>query len=295
MAALLGEKESARQYAKMFENGKAWAEEHLFNGEYFYQKIDITDQSLLEKYADGASMLGGSVTDDYWSEELGEIKYQIGQGCAIDQVLGQWHANLIGLGEIFDRKKIRAALNAIYRYNYKPNMRQHVNPCRVYCMNDESGTVICSFPSGKPKPMIPVPYSEETMHGFEYQAAAHMIQEGMIKKGLALVRGIRRRYDGARRNPWNEIECGSNYARSMAGIFIAARLLGYAIQCRAGSLELCSGTENGQLPLFLVFRQRLRHRGNHKRYRFPARTLRKAFSVSNRVRQKKAPCPNPAR
>ncbi len=237
MAALLGEKESARQYAKMFENGKAWAEEHLFNGEYFYQKIDITDQSLLEKYADGASMLGGSVTDDYWSEELGEIKYQIGQGCAIDQVLGQWHANLIGLGEIFDRKKIRAALNAIYRYNYKPNMRKHVNPCRVYCINDESGTVICSFPSGKQKPMIPVPYSEETMHGFEYQAAAHMIQEGMLKKGLALVRGIRRRYDGARRNPWNEIECGSNYARSMAAFSLLPAFSGMQYNAAQGLLS----------------------------------------------------------
>ena len=30
-----------------------------------------------------------------------EIMYQIGEGCGIDQVLAQWHSNLIGLGEIF--------------------------------------------------------------------------------------------------------------------------------------------------------------------------------------------------
>jgi hypothetical protein len=54
------------------------------------------------------------------------------------------------------------------------------------------------------------------MHGFEYALAGLMISEGMIDEGLAIVRSVRDRYDGEKRNPWNEIECGSNYARSMA-------------------------------------------------------------------------------
>ena len=54
------------------------------------------------------------------------------------------------------------------------------------------------------------------MHGFEYQAASHLIMHGLVKEGLAMVQAVRDRYDGERRNPWNEIECGSNYARSMA-------------------------------------------------------------------------------
>jgi hypothetical protein len=66
-------------------------------------------------------------------------------------------------------------------------------------------------------------YVNETMHGFEYQAAAHMIAEGMVQEGLAIIKNIDDRYDGNKRNPFNEVECGDHYARSMAsyGAFIA--------------------------------------------------------------------------
>jgi len=33
---------------------------------------------------------------------------------------------------------------------------------------------------------------------------------------LRIVRAARDRHDGIRRNPWNEVECGHHYARSMA-------------------------------------------------------------------------------
>jgi hypothetical protein len=39
---------------------------------------------------------------------------------------------------------------------------------------------------------------------------------GFEEEGLKMVKAVRDRYDGYRRNPWNEMECGSNYARSMA-------------------------------------------------------------------------------
>lgn len=83
---------------------------------------------------------------------------------------------------------------------------------RLYCVDDEAGTLICAYPEDRRRPAISAPYAEETMHGFEYQAAAHMIQEGMVEEGMRLVTAVRDRYDGERRNPWNEMECGSNYA-----------------------------------------------------------------------------------
>lgn len=54
------------------------------------------------------------------------------------------------------------------------------------------------------------------MTGFEYALAGLMAATGYIKEGETMVRAIRDRYDGEKRNPWNEIECGHNYARTMA-------------------------------------------------------------------------------
>ncbi|MDD4098302.1 MAG: GH116 family glycosyl-hydrolase [Lentisphaeria bacterium] len=211
MAIACDDPEPAELYRRLFERGRQWVRQNLFNGEYFIQQIDLGDQGLLEPYREDPAIRGA-----YWSDEHGEMKYQIGDGCGIDQVLAQWHADLIGLGDVLDPEQTRLALAAIWRHNYQPSLRDVVNPCRLFCLNDEAGTVMFSWPAGKRKPVIPVPYAEETMHGFEYQAASHLISRGLIDEGVAMVQAVRNRYDGERRNPWNEIECGSNYARSMA-------------------------------------------------------------------------------
>ena len=216
MADALGEDACAAEYRAIFGRGKAWADAHLFNGEYYVQRIDLRDRTIIEAFADDAVIQGGSALAAYWTAEHGEIKYQIGEGSSIDQVLGQWHASLYGLGEIFDPAQVAQANRAIFQYNYIPVMRDVYNPCRIYCLNDESGLVICAWPEGAQKPVIPAPYSQETMNGFEYAAAVHMIMTGMVEEGMTCVAAVRRRYDGERRNPWNEFECGSNYARSMA-------------------------------------------------------------------------------
>lgn len=215
MARAVGDEEAAQLYTEIFERGKKWVDANLFNGEYFIQMIDLDDQGVLDGYSDD-SLIGRSLRQAYWNDEAGEVKYQIGEGSSVDQVLAQWHCDLVGLGDIFDRGKVRAALRSIYKYNYKSSFRQHFNPCRIYCLNDEAGTTICAWPDGKRKPVVPAPYSEETMHGFEYQAGIHMIINGLEKEGLEVVKAVRDRYDGKKRNPWNEFECGSNYARSMA-------------------------------------------------------------------------------
>lgn len=227
MADYLGETETAREYRELFEKGKKWVDDNLFNGEYYHQIIDLKDKSILEKYSAGASLHGDDVIRAYWNEEAGEIKYQMAEGCEIDQICAQWHANLCGLGDIFDKEQRKKAAASIYKYNFKKSMRNFFNPCRLFCLNDEAGVVICDWPEGKYKPIVPLPYAEETMNGFEYQAACLMIQEGLVEEGLEVIRAIRDRYDGEKRNPWNEFECGSNYARSMASYSLLPTFSGF--------------------------------------------------------------------
>lgn len=216
LADVMGEPGTAALYREIFERGRQSLERELFNGEYYHQKVDLSDKSLLERYGGGTSMYVSDPVAGYWNEENQQMKYQIGEGCSIDQVLGQWHSDLLGLGDIFDPQRVKSALSAIYRYNFIQDMRDHANPCRVFALNGEQGTMVCAYPPGRNKPLIPVPYCEETMAGFEYQAASHMIRHGLTEYGLRCVKAVRDRYDGCKRNPWNEIECGSNYARSMS-------------------------------------------------------------------------------
>jgi hypothetical protein len=71
-------------------------------------------------------------------------------------------------------------------------------------------------------------YSDEVWCGIEYQVAGHLIYEGLVDEGLSIIKGLRGRHDGARRNPWNEFECGSHYARSLASWSLVTALSGVA-------------------------------------------------------------------
>lgn len=221
MAAYLGCDDKAAEYSELFENGFFKMKEELFNGKYFVQKIDLKDKSVLEQYKEksGEEEFFGSglpARDDYWNEERQEIKYQIKDGCEIDQMLAQWHANICGLGDIYDKAQRQTALQNLFRNNFKHTMRETVNPWRIFSLNDESGAIMCDYPEGTEKPFIPIAYCEETMHGFEYSLAGLLISEGFEKEGLEIVKSVRAHCDGEKRNPWDEMECGHNYARSMA-------------------------------------------------------------------------------
>lgn len=228
----LGDKEKACEYRTLFNKGYEWTKENLFNGRYFIHKIDLNDKSVIDRFAEKTQIFKNEFSpmksvDDYWNFENNQIKYQIGQGSSIDQMLAQWHANILGLGAVFDKKQISTALDEMMNNNFKSSMRDFVNPWRIYSLNDEAGTVMCDYPKGVEKPEIPVMYCEETMTGFEYSFAGLLLSEGKYEEGLRVIRAVRNRFDGNKRNPWNEFECGHNYARSMASFAFIPILSGF--------------------------------------------------------------------
>lgn len=170
-----------------------------------------------------------------------------GTGCEIDQVMGQSWAFQVGLPRVLPEAETRAALASLWRYNFTPDVgpyREAYKPGRWYAMPGEAGLLMCTFPRagwdyaqarGKGADWA-AGYFNECMNGFEYQVAGHMLWEGMLTEGLAVTRAVHDRYHASRRNPWNEVECGDHYARSMAsyGVFLAA--CGYAYDGPRGAL-----------------------------------------------------------
>jgi len=78
------------------------------------------------------------------------------------------------------------------------------------------------------------------MTGFEYTAAVGMIQEGMVSQGLDCIAAIRARYDGRKRSPFDEAECGHHYARAMTSWSAALALTGFAYSGVDASMALAA-------------------------------------------------------
>ena len=97
--------------------------------------------------------------------------------------------------------------------------------------------MICDYAKAE-RPHIPFPYFAETMTGFEYIAAVLMMNWGMVAEGLECVRNTRSRYDGEKRNPWDEAECGHHYARAMSSWSAIVALSGFSYDGATSSVAV---------------------------------------------------------
>ena len=158
-------------------------------------------------------------------KDLSNPDYQLGSGCLVDQLVGQYMAHVCGLGYLADAGKVRKSHESILEYNRLEGFQGHTNVMRSYVLGDESALLMASYP--KDRPDNPFSYFTEVMTGFEYTAAIGMIFEGMVDEGLACMRDVRDRYDGRRRNPFDEAECGHHYARAMAAWAAHLALTGF--------------------------------------------------------------------
>ena len=207
MATDMGDRAFAAECRKSADTGRE-SIKRLFDQEYFINQVD-------PKHPDAINS---------------------GTGCEIDQVFGQSWAYQVGLDRVIPEKETRLALQALWRYNFTPDCgayRKIYKGGRWFALAGEAGMLMCTFPredwsfenaSGKGNTDGCCNLFNEVMNGFEYQVAGHMIWEGMVQQGLAVTRAVHDRHHPSKRNPWNEVECGDHYARSMAsyGVFIAA-------------------------------------------------------------------------
>jgi hypothetical protein len=93
-------------------------------------------------------------------------------------------------------------------------------------------------------------YSDEVWTGIEYQVAAHLIYEGYVEEGLTLVKAVRDRHDGYRRNPWNEVECGHHYARSTSSWAVLTALSGFECDMVRGRMSFRPRIQQDEFSTF---------------------------------------------
>jgi hypothetical protein len=232
MARHLGEDDFAGTCHELCERGSRWLDANLFNGEYYEQQIRPVE--------DAGQIAPGLRHHSMGARNLRDPELQLGAGCLVDQLVGQFMAHVCGLGYLVQPHNVAQTLHSVLKYNFRHDLHGHFNHMRSYALNDEAALLMCSYPRGR-RPQRPFPYFNEVMTGFEYTAAVGMLYEGQIDQGLACIAAIRARYDGRRRSPFDEAECGHHYARAMASWAAVPALSGFRYSGPAQQITFAAG------------------------------------------------------
>ncbi|MBN2206147.1 MAG: hypothetical protein JW742_01975 [Candidatus Aminicenantes bacterium] len=216
MAGRVGDRAFAAECRRLFERGRAWIDANLFNGEYYVHEV---------RPPRAASDIAPGLVVGMGASDVGRPDYQLGQGCLVDQLVGQFMAHVGGLGYLVDPTHVRTTLANILKYNRREGFNGHFNCLRSFVLGDETALLMASYPKGRPE--NPFPYFTEVMTGFEYVAAIGLLFEGETAEGVRVIRDIRNRYDGRKRSPFDEAECGHHYARAMASWAAVPALSGF--------------------------------------------------------------------
>jgi hypothetical protein len=187
--------------------GRKYIEDKLFNGEYFIQEPDPEHPKSPGVF----------------------------NGCEYSQLLGQSWAYQVGLGTILDAEKVTTALKSLWKYNFSTDVgpfREVFKGGRWYAMPSEAGLIACTWPRGgqgvlKHGNQHFAGYLNECQNGYEYAATSLMMWHGLTYQALAHTKAIHDRYDGSKRNPWNEVEWGCHYSRSMASYGLFTGICGF--------------------------------------------------------------------
>jgi len=218
MALLQGDKTFAVICHQLYESGRTWSIENLWNGEYFIHKYVSAPEGGLPKNHKGRSY---------------------GNGCLADQVFGQNWAHQLGLGYIYPEAYIKQALKSVFKYNWTPDVatvyKKMTQRFILLANEGEPGMVGVTYPKGDP-PDNRIDQNDDPWTGYEYQAASHMLWEGLLQEGLSIAYGVHQRYNGTNHNPWCEIEGGDHYSRAMSSWGLLLGASGYRCDGPAGKI-----------------------------------------------------------
>ena len=210
MATLQAQPDLARRYRQISEKAVESHLKTLWNGEYFVQIPDPVPRA------------------DFLT------------GCATDQMLGQWWCNQLQLGRLYPAEILTKTMSSIFKHNFKANFVGIRQVPREFVKPEEAGLMMITWPrGGRPSPHTS--YADEVMSGFEYAAAATMIDCGNLQEGLTVLKAISDRYNGKLKvgyrggwgnwgysgNPFGDDECGKFYSRAMSSWSVLLAMQGF--------------------------------------------------------------------
>jgi non-lysosomal glucosylceramidase len=230
MARHLGDTEFADTCRALYASGRNWTDAHLFNGDYYEHEIRPIPNETDIAPGLRVGMGAGNLSDP---------ELQLGSGCLVDQLVGQYMAEVCGLGALLDPAQVKRTLESLMRWNFQKDLSSHFNHMRTFALGNEAAMLMATYPKGR-RPKRPFPYCNEVMTGFEYTAAVHMLYIGMIEEGLTVIEAIRARYDGLKRSPFDEAECGHHYARAMASWAAVLALTGFHYSAVTNALHFAA-------------------------------------------------------
>ncbi|XP_046842909.1 uncharacterized protein LOC124436960 [Xenia sp. Carnegie-2017] len=194
MAKLMGEMETAAVYHARFLVGSKNLDEYCFvNGKWYTQ-----------------------VTPQLYPVQ------SLGCGTFIDALIGQWWSYFLGLGPLLPVDHIRSHLKYVFERNHVEEFDPATQKPRKFYDNRDAGLHITYWDveAGEKVPNDPLLYSfEGAWSGLEHTFAGLLLYEKMLPAACQVLEECRQKYDGTRRSPWNEIECGDHYCRAL-GAFL---------------------------------------------------------------------------
>jgi len=133
----------------------------------------------------------------------------------IGVMYGQWWAHILNLGYLLPKEHVQSHLIYTFERNFVTSFDFKQSP-RTFCDARDNGWITGKWDDGK-RPQNPLRYTgEAAWSGVLYPFAGLLLVEGLQHQSLQVLEVIRYLYDGTRRSPWNEIECGDHYTRCMS-------------------------------------------------------------------------------
>jgi uncharacterized protein (DUF608 family) len=241
MAKELGDLPFSEKCLALFNSGSSWIDSNLFNGEFYEQ--------IVRPITPGEFIAPGLRHGIMGAQNMQEPEFQLGKGCLVDQLIGQFLANISGLGPLAEPKNLKLASSSVLKFNRRSDIPDHFNHMRSYALGDEAGLIMASYPNGG-SPARPFPYVSEMMTGFEYSAAGNLIYAGLDNDAIRVINDVRARYNGKNRNPFDESECGRHYSRAMIAWGLVIAWYGQNYNARNGILSFDNESRGNVLPWF---------------------------------------------